>query len=417
VNLGYVINVIEEPTERLHVLRDAWSLARRLLIVAARLSLEAELPSRPNCFSDGFLTSHGTFQKLFEQQELRDFIDSVLGVQSVAAAPGVFYVFKDPAAREAYSASRFARSYLAPRLTRSQLLYEECRPEFQALSEFLSSKGRLPNRKESPAVQVLENKIGSIRKAFAVLQKIESAENWEQIRAKRVEDLLVYLALSRFPKRCKFSDLPQDTQLDIRACFGTYTRACEQADQLLFSAGKETAIDEACLSASFGKLTSEALYFHESVLNELPALLRIYEGCARVLIGRIEGGNVVKLHRARACVSYLSYPGFDSVAHPPLYGALIVDLPRLKVKYRDYSSSQNRPILHRKEQFVTSSHSSHKKFAKLTRQEEKHGLYDQPHLIGYEQYWTELLNNRGFRIAGHRLMRQESIPPSRATIS
>ena len=50
VNLGYVINVIEEPNERLHVLKEAWRLARRLLIVAARLSLEAELPASPSCF-------------------------------------------------------------------------------------------------------------------------------------------------------------------------------------------------------------------------------------------------------------------------------------------------------------------------------------------------------------------------------
>src|SRR5262249_4034820 len=148
--------------------------------------------------------------RLFEQQELRDFIDSVLGVQSVAAAPGVFYVFRDPAMREAYSASRFARPYLAPHLSRSELLCEACMQELQSLSDLFSSTERLPDKEECPAVQVLENKIGSIRKAFAVLQKIESAGNWEQIRAKRVEDLLVYLALSRFPKRCKFSDLPQD---------------------------------------------------------------------------------------------------------------------------------------------------------------------------------------------------------------
>ena len=69
VNLGYVVNVIEDSTERVRVLRDAWSLARRLLIVAARLSLEADLPSRLNCFADGFLTTRGTFQKLFEQHD------------------------------------------------------------------------------------------------------------------------------------------------------------------------------------------------------------------------------------------------------------------------------------------------------------------------------------------------------------
>src|SRR4051794_9770476 len=36
VNLGYVINVIEDPAEREQTLGDAWSLARRVLIVSAR---------------------------------------------------------------------------------------------------------------------------------------------------------------------------------------------------------------------------------------------------------------------------------------------------------------------------------------------------------------------------------------------
>src|SRR4051812_47581551 len=36
VNLGYVLNVIEDPSERVSVLRDAWSLATDTLIVAVR---------------------------------------------------------------------------------------------------------------------------------------------------------------------------------------------------------------------------------------------------------------------------------------------------------------------------------------------------------------------------------------------
>src|SRR5689334_14623554 len=36
VNLGYVINVIENPAERVEALRTAWGLAQNLLIVAAR---------------------------------------------------------------------------------------------------------------------------------------------------------------------------------------------------------------------------------------------------------------------------------------------------------------------------------------------------------------------------------------------
>jgi DNA phosphorothioation-associated putative methyltransferase len=37
VNLGYVINVIENGAERAAALRAAWNLARKLLVVSARL--------------------------------------------------------------------------------------------------------------------------------------------------------------------------------------------------------------------------------------------------------------------------------------------------------------------------------------------------------------------------------------------
>jgi len=41
VNLGYVVNVIEDPAERVVVLAAAWELARKVLIVSARLDWEA----------------------------------------------------------------------------------------------------------------------------------------------------------------------------------------------------------------------------------------------------------------------------------------------------------------------------------------------------------------------------------------
>jgi DNA phosphorothioation-associated putative methyltransferase len=406
VNLGYVVNVIEDPAERVLALKQAWALARRLLVVAGRLSLEAELPIRPNCFADGFLTARGTFQKLFEQRELRDWIESSLGERTVAAAPGIFYVFKDAAARETYSASRFTRSSPQPLVNRTALIYKQHKEQFQSLSEFVREHGRIPQLNELAAADSLQAELGSIRRAFRILRKVESAASWTEIRDKRAQDTLVYLALSRFPRRCKFSEMPESMQLDVRAFFGTYSRACEQADALLFSAGKQDAIENACSSSNVGKLTPEALYFHESALSEVPPVLRVYEGCARVLVGRVEGGNVVKLHRGKSVVSYLSYPEFETVAHPPLYGSLVVDLQKLRVAYRDYSQSQNRPILHRKEQFISTAHPHRPKFAKLTRQEENKKLFESPGSIGYEQHWQNLIESRGLKIAGHRLMRR-----------
>ena len=53
--------------------------------------------ARDTPFEDGCLTGAGTFQKFFAQSELRAWIDSTLGAQSIVAAPGVIYVFRDSA--------------------------------------------------------------------------------------------------------------------------------------------------------------------------------------------------------------------------------------------------------------------------------------------------------------------------------
>ena len=47
------------------------------------------------------------------------------------------------------------------------------------------------------------------------------------------------------------------------------------------------------------------------------------------------------------------------------------------------------------------------KFARLTAQEERRGLYADPAMIGTRKRWGELLESRGLRLRGHRLVRQE----------
>ena len=63
VNLGYVLNVIEDVDERAAALREAWDLCQKILVVAARIVVggwgKAEVE-----YGDGILTQIGMFQKL-----------------------------------------------------------------------------------------------------------------------------------------------------------------------------------------------------------------------------------------------------------------------------------------------------------------------------------------------------------------
>jgi DNA phosphorothioation-associated putative methyltransferase len=63
VNLGYVINVIENAEERAATLREAWALTGKVLIVSARLIIEATA-GHQTPYEDGYLHPTGHVSKV-----------------------------------------------------------------------------------------------------------------------------------------------------------------------------------------------------------------------------------------------------------------------------------------------------------------------------------------------------------------
>lgn len=310
VNLAFVLNVIESPEERAETLGKAWSHCRRAMVVAARIAVGGRGNSEVE-YNDGVLTRLGTFQKYFSQAELRAYLESQLGVEAVPAAPGVFYLFRDEELLARFQAQRYRRRSAAPQRRLSELRYEQFKDILEPLMEEIAARGRPPEPDEYAGAEAIQAAFGSIRRAFALIQKVTGGGEWERIRQRRSEDLLVYMALSNFRRRPRFSALPQDLQRDMKYFFGSYDRGCRQADALLFRAGDPDAIDEACKRSKLGKLLPNAIYVHRSALEQLEPLLRVYEGCAHTFLGEIEGANIVKLHRFSGKVSYLIYPRFD----------------------------------------------------------------------------------------------------------
>lgn len=217
--------------------------------------------------------------------------------------------------------------------------------------------------------------------------------------------MLIFLALSRFDGRPHFGRLPQPVRLDIRSIFSTYRNACEQADAALLAVGDMERVRAAAARSAVGKRTPSALYVHESALDDVPPLLRLYEGCARGYIGRVEGANIVKLHTGEPKISYLSYPEFDPDPHPALAESLTVHLQTFRLRERDYRGFRNPPVLHRKETFLAPTHPLHAKFSRLTRQEESKGLLEDASNIGTRRGWNQVLSDRGLTLRGHRLVR------------
>ena len=153
------------------------------------------------------LTSRNTFQKYYNQHELQEYIQRITQVDAIPAAPGIFYVFKCEEAKQRFVASRYHRRITVPQRRISEVVFENNKDILEPLMESLAAYGRLPSADEFPETSEVIERLGSIKRAFKLIQKVTNG-SWEEIAQKRTEDLLVYLALARFGKRPAISKVP-----------------------------------------------------------------------------------------------------------------------------------------------------------------------------------------------------------------
>ena len=291
-------------------------------------------------------------------------------------------------------------------LRRSDILFEEHKELLEPLMTFVAERGRLPQNDELACADELVSALGSIRRAFSIVRRVTGKEPWEEYGATAREDLLIYLALAAFPKPPRFSELPTGIQRDVRALFGSYKKGRAKADALLYSAGRLEELRRAAGAATVGKRMPTALYVHRSALEQLPAVLRVYEACGRVLVGQVEAANVVKLSTKSAKVSYLEYADFDRRPHPELRNATTVRLDTLRIYRRRYPRERESADLASQGAAggprlsgsgeVRASHEAG---------EEDWALYANPSEIGTRESWNEAVRRTGLRYRGHRLVR------------
>lgn len=406
VNLGYVLNVIEHPFERAQVLERAWSLAENVLVVSARMTWDARGLSG-KALGDGLLTRTGTFQKFYEQAELANWIEATIGVKPFAAAPGIFYLFRDEALAQRFIASR-VYTY-RPRVSIDpQEQYEENREVLAPLLQFMQKHARSPKRDELPdeVVRPIREAVGGLSKGHQIIRKVTEDTYWDRVAIQRRAELLTYVALSRFGRRPNFGQLDRTLAVDLRTLFGTYKRACLEADRLLIACGDRALLQVNARGSKIGKQTPSALYLHRSAMSQVSPVLQVYEGCARVLAGTVTSANMIKMSVTEPQVSYLTYPTFDRDPHPRLRSSLTVNLQRLSVEFRDYSESDNPPLLHRKEEFLAPEDPRRPLYERLTRAEIRSGLYEHPERIGTSDGWSATLLEKGFTLKGHRLVKR-----------
>lgn len=414
VNLGYVINVIESQAERREALIKAWELTGQVLIVAAQV-LIAQGNSQI-AYGDGVITSRNTFQKYYDQEELKIYIDQVLGVDAVPAGLGIYFVFRDEAQAQSFRASRFRSRVSVPKVQLANKRFEDYKELLTPLMAFFTERGRLPTLEELPETEALSTEFGNLRRAFQIVLQATNPQEWDDISDRRRQDLLVYLALSHFGRRPKLRDLTPVVQNDIKSLFGGYQQACAAADLMLMSLGNLEVVEERCKSSTIGQKRPNSLWVHVSAIEALDPLLRLYEGCASRTIGRPQEANVVKFHFRKPKISYLFYPNFDTDPHPALHTSMEIDLRDLHVHYRNYDPNDNPPLLHQKDAMVTADYPLYEKFAKLTRQEEGWGLLDDLRLIYDTRGWQKCLEEHCAELKGHRVVWRKDADPYRVKL-
>ncbi|MDJ0591791.1 MAG: DNA phosphorothioation-associated putative methyltransferase [Pleurocapsa sp. MO_226.B13] len=402
VNLGYVINVIEDIVERREALIKAWELTQKVLIVSAQVLVDDRRRGLI-AYGDGIVTNRNTFQKYYEQEELKLYIDQVLGVESIPAGLGIYVVFRHEAEAESFRASRLYSSLSTPIIQAKVRNFEDYRELLTPLMDFYTKRGRLPVKGELAAEAAIKAEFRSYQRAFKLVLQATDKQEWQAIAEKRRQDLLVYLALGKFSGRPTIRKLAPEIKADVKALFGSYKQACTIADLLLLHVGDMNKIAKLCQESQVGKQLKGALAVHISALEKLPPLLRLYEGCASRNFYRLENANIVKLYYSKPKITYLVYPEFDTLAHPPLQATMEVDLHNLSVTYHDISDETNPLILHQKDALVAPDYPSYKQFVRLTKKEQKTGLLENKDAIRRLHGWLRCLREHEVKIEGHKL--------------
>jgi DNA phosphorothioation-associated putative methyltransferase len=210
-------------------------------------------------------------------------------------------------------------------------------------------------------------------------------------------------------KPVPFRSLPQELQSDVHMLWPSYADVLPEAKKFLFGIGDASTVPRCCKSSSVGKNLPDTLYVHCSAEEQLPAVLRLLLFAARQIVGDVEY-NVIKISSDGRAISFLTYKDFEDDSHPALLYIVRVYLPRAEYTIRNYSNSNNPPILHRKELLVDSFHPLYRVFRDLSDEEERLGLLGSPN-VGTRLAWSTVLEEHAIAIESHQVVQNSVSSP------
>jgi len=365
VNLGFVINVIEDINERKQTLKKAFSYAKRVLIASVMVAGESVI-RQFTPYKDGVITSRNTFQRYYTQSEFKEYLEDSLGETAIAAGQGIFLIFKDKLEEQHFLFERqhIRRNWkqITERQARTQTkqitkeLIDKHKELFSDFWETTLDLGRIPANSEFEFSERIRAIAGSHKKAFDALKDYFGGEIFQQAQDARHNDLLVYFALGQFARRQVYSKMPDDMKRDIKSFFSGYKGTIDEAMKLLFSVGNVKIIEAKAHEAYTTCTTGEFVDGHswvipKELLNDLPPELRVYVGCACQLYGDLDDIHLIKIHFTSGKVSLMKYDDL-SKDEPLLIQRIKIKLRQLEIDFFDYGGDYPPPPLVNKELFI-----------------------------------------------------------------
>ena len=372
VNLGFVLNVIENTAERQAALERAWSVSRKALVVSVMIVGAVPLDGlRP--FGDGYLTSRGTFQKYYQHAEIRAVVARAVGVEPVALAPGIFVAFRAPEDEQEFllerrrgrraSTSGYATGRSRKAVIARPELHERIEAALTAMAEFALHRGRLPHAEEMPSSVhdlLARERVAFARAVDACIASTLDCDAFEQAGHDSRQDLLVHHALGAL-NRTKSAARPSPSMVrDIRAHFGSQQQLSEQALEYLHAlADPERTVDamHECAERGLGALDEDRrLVIDGNRLEKLSGPLRCYAGCAMHLAGEVDHGHIVRLDPMRKRLTIFRLANWRD-AFPAITSSIAVDLRRQDVSLRN----EDRVLIQKSVVFGMSTRSKQRK--------------------------------------------------------
>lgn len=366
VNLGFVINIIESPTERTHTLKKAYSLSTKILVASVMLGSESII-SKFKKYGDGVITSRKTFQKYYTQNDFRQYLEDSLGESPIAVGPGLFYIFRDKIEEQQFliNRQRQRKNWKKISYTDSPDRLKIKQKTFYArhkdlLDDFWDNClefGRLPLNSEYKKSEQLRAICGSHQKAFMLIIEIHDKLDFETAESDRRKDLLVHFSLSLFSRRKPYNTMPKVLQKDIKYFFSKYTDAMQEATDLLFSVGNTETIKAECQKAyamlDSGRMEGDHSWtIHIDSINQLSPILRTYIGCATQLYGDLYEVDLLKIHMQSNKVSLMRYDDFEGKPLPLLRDRIKINLREQRIDFYTYGDKFKPPPLYIKSQFI-----------------------------------------------------------------